>query len=358
MCIKVCTFNLVLDWVEMEDFIDRDFSALVRPVDDERLFQAKPIRQDAIDVEGLKQCLNICDRLHGGICQDVADRWLPGPNFLLVDVLSRQLVSSAGRQVDFVALSYVWGPQSSSRPRYRARYRAGDSILALPRTIEDAMRLTKALDKQYLWVDYLCITQDDPAQRRAQIQQMSDIYRAAYATIVALCGSHMDSGLARVPGSRRALQPQLDCEVDGHRLLVSMPDLASQVESSAWNTRAWTLQEGFLSPRTIYVADHQTYFECNVLQASEAFDLRLPWQHPPVSPVERYREDRRKRLGELRCPSKLTNDFEHHDIYVNLRRKYTSRQLTDQNDALSAFSVLYSISRNLLIRMASSLACP
>lgn len=148
------------------------------------------------------------------------------------------------------------------------------------------MQLTTALGKQYIWIDYLCIAQDDPAQKLAQIQQMSDIYRAAYATIVALCGSHMDSWLARVPGSRRASQPQLDCEVDGHRLLGSMPDLASQVKSSAWNTRAWSLQESFLSPRAIQVADHQTYFECNVLQASEAFDsdfLGSILPSPPLS---------------------------------------------------------------------------
>lgn len=56
----------------MEEFDGIDYLALVGPVDNDRLFKAKPIRQEAIDVEGLKQCLDVCDRPDGGTCRNVA----------------------------------------------------------------------------------------------------------------------------------------------------------------------------------------------------------------------------------------------------------------------------------------------
>ena len=201
------------------------------------------------------------------------------------------------------------------------------------------MQLTKALGKQYLWVDYLCITQDDPVQKQAQIQQMFNIYRAAYANIVALCGSHMDSGLTRAPGSRRIAQPQLECKWSGHRLLSTMPNLSQEVEHSVWNTRAWTLQEGLLSSRNIYITDHQAHFQCNALQACESFGFRNPWPHAPVSSDEQSdRESLFDEPGGWRRPTEFGNVLERHAIYTRLVQRYTSRTLTDQDDALNAFS--------------------
>ena len=336
ICIKatIASERGVLDEIANPDG-PVDSLALVRPTNDRRLFKVEVIDHKLLDVLGLKQCLDACDRSHGDGCRGSLAEIDSPAGFLLVDVLSRRIVSPAGTESDFITLSYVWGSQTASR----SIYRAGDPLSELPRTIEDAMQLTKSLGKQYLWVDYLCITQDDPAAKQAQIQQMFNIYRAAYANIVALCGSHMDSGLTRAPGSRRIAQPQLECKWSGHRLLGTMPNLSQEIEHSVWNTRAWTLQEGFLSSRNIYITDHQAHFECNAFQACESFGFRSPWPHAPLSHDQQSdNETLFDEPGGWRRPTEFGNVLERHAIYAWLVHRYTSRTLTDQDDVLNAFS--------------------
>jgi len=69
----------------------------------------------------------------------------------------------------------------------------------LPQTIEDALELASMLDLEYVWVDALCIIQDDPEDQGYQIGKMATIYSSAFLTIIAASGSHSDAGL---PGLR------------------------------------------------------------------------------------------------------------------------------------------------------------
>ncbi|KAF6804772.1 tol protein [Colletotrichum musicola] len=55
----------------------------------------------------------------------------------------------------------------------------------LPKTIRDALEVTRGLNVRYLWVDIVCVVQDDEADRREQICQMDMIYGHAAVTIVA-----------------------------------------------------------------------------------------------------------------------------------------------------------------------------
>jgi hypothetical protein len=73
----------------------------------------------------------------------------------------------------------------------------------LPATIEDAMLLVSKLNEHYLWVDSLCIIQDDAETKYSNIKQMDSIYSHAVATIIALSGFDADAGLPGVrPGTR------------------------------------------------------------------------------------------------------------------------------------------------------------
>lgn len=65
----------------------------------------------------------------------------------------------------------------------------------LPQTVRDAMQLCLDLGERYLWVNSLCITQDDPITQKQQIDIMDSIYASATLTIVAAAGDHADSGL-------------------------------------------------------------------------------------------------------------------------------------------------------------------
>ena len=110
----------------------------------------------------------------------------------LVDVQEREIVRHPGDDCDYVALSYVWGEVKQSR------YQCGDHVEGLPQTIEDSITFTKNLGKRYLWVDSLCIDQQDHANKDDQIQRMRDTYQGAYVTIIAISG---DSAVLGCPES-------------------------------------------------------------------------------------------------------------------------------------------------------------
>ena len=55
----------------------------------------------------------------------------------------------------------------------------------LPRTIQDAIFVTRQLGIRYLWVDALCIIQDSPKDKMREIEEMEDIYNRATLTIAA-----------------------------------------------------------------------------------------------------------------------------------------------------------------------------
>jgi hypothetical protein len=55
----------------------------------------------------------------------------------------------------------------------------------IPRTIRNTISFVDLLGIPYLWVDSMCIVQDDKEGKHAQIQAMAGIYANAYVTIVA-----------------------------------------------------------------------------------------------------------------------------------------------------------------------------
>jgi hypothetical protein len=52
-------------------------------------------------------------------------------------------------------------------------------------TYQDAISVTRRLGIKYLWIDSLCIVQDDEADVRMQIARMGSIYGNSYFTIAA-----------------------------------------------------------------------------------------------------------------------------------------------------------------------------
>ncbi len=89
----------------------------------------------------------------------------------------------------WVALSYVWGHAKSS-PNLKST-ELGLPLGELPVTVKDAIKVTKLLKYQYLWIDRYCIDQEDEASRQNQLNKMDAIYRGADLTIIAAAGKTM-----------------------------------------------------------------------------------------------------------------------------------------------------------------------
>ncbi|KAI4864025.1 HET-domain-containing protein [Hypoxylon rubiginosum] len=158
----------------------------------------------------------------------------------------------------YVALSYVWG----GTPSFMALREninllqspwslAEISTTRIPRTIRDAMLFVQRLGERDLWVDSLCIVQDD-AQKLDEIANMGAIYAQASITIVAANGDNADYGLRGLrgisgPRSVRQLKHSLR---QGIYLIETYGPSAAWVPST-WGTRGWTFQEALFSRRMV-----------------------------------------------------------------------------------------------------------
>ncbi|KAF1997496.1 heterokaryon incompatibility, partial [Amniculicola lignicola CBS 123094] len=119
-----------------------------------------------------------------------------------------------------------------------------------PRTLEQAILVARELDILYLWIDSICIDQDDRVAKSEQISIMDRIYEGAAVTIVALDGENADSGLPGVTDDPpRMVQEYINPnnEVQSSILLSRCPSFQAQLDNSVWMKRGWTYQEGMLS---------------------------------------------------------------------------------------------------------------
>lgn len=125
----------------------------------------------------------------------------------------------------YEALSYVWGERAEEELAF---VKSGSNSLECPDSISSttvklrpnlaaAVRFLRLPDRRRtLWVDSLCINQDDIAERSEQIRHMGDIYQLADRVIVWLGRATADSGLALE--TLRCLGKQVEVLHSGARL--------------------------------------------------------------------------------------------------------------------------------------------
>lgn len=123
----------------------------------------------------------------------------------------------------------------------------------LPKTIRDAIRVTVGLGYSYLWVDSLCIFQDDESDQAREIAKMPLIYRNAIITIVAAMASSSSEGFL---SQRTTKSPTIEniriTDVRGKFYKARMVEVdSSKLGVLPLDTRAWALQESLLSARTL-----------------------------------------------------------------------------------------------------------
>jgi hypothetical protein len=219
--------------------------------------------------------------------------------FRLIDVKDECLVLRK-EPCAFAALSYVWGRlptildfiESSdevpillttksnlerlSTPKGLSASSIADmGDVRLPQTVIDAMEVARRIDMRYLWIDTLCIVQDDKKDKAFLIGAMDDVYDVASVTFIAASGANANAGLRGVsPRTGRPMDSMtiIDDGVTEH-LSLSPPSLGEEVRNSVWNTRGWTFQEQALSQRCLYFTDEEVFFNCLQLQWREAYAL-------------------------------------------------------------------------------------
>jgi hypothetical protein len=165
-----------------------------------------------------------------------------------------------------VALSYCWGGDQKIKLETRHILDGKPWHLPedlLPQTILDAVVTTRNLGIEYLWIDALCIIQDDDQDKAKEIGSMGSIYKNATLTIsVAGSDSVTKSFLGPRLLSTAAWLPFL--QPDGTLEELGIVDQgANWSEEEPLEKRMWTLQETWLSPCLLSCQEQDITWRCH-----------------------------------------------------------------------------------------------
>ncbi|KAL2019566.1 hypothetical protein VTK56DRAFT_9533 [Thermocarpiscus australiensis] len=203
-----------------------------------------------------------------------------------------RLYISRGERARYIALSHVWGgfrPLATEKATLAQRL-GGISLSDMHKTFRDAVTLARFLGVAYLWIDSLCIVQDDPLDWQTQAATMATIYSNALLTIAADDAKDSRHGFLRprdeeaytsveIPYAtgeaksetshvyarkqRLAIGALGDNHAVGPRTIEEFAHTGELGHHrSLLDTRAWAFQERLLSPRTLHYTSSEMAFEC------------------------------------------------------------------------------------------------
>ncbi|KAK6846093.1 hypothetical protein PG987_001281 [Apiospora arundinis] len=155
---------------------------------------------------------------------------------------------------EFEALSYVWG----TGVRDHVIECEGWGLAVTSNVFSALQELRLPAEVRYVWVDAICINQDDAQERSYQVTLMRNIYTTAVGVIIWLGPSQ--------PSTRQAWEAMrsidqyerflLDKRRKRKRPIVERPLLGQKVRleiarllSSSWFTRSWVVQEATCAKR-------------------------------------------------------------------------------------------------------------
>ncbi|KAF4967247.1 hypothetical protein FSARC_5159 [Fusarium sarcochroum] len=240
----------------------------------------------------------------------------------------------------YLTLSYCWGITNESATTTRATIasrRQGFNIDTLPKTIRDAIQLTRILGFRYLWVDAICIIQSHAIDEyfddwNMETSRIGSYYLHSECLISAWGASDSSEGLFMEPKAQK--YPLKTCALAYNRhgqeyLSVSLPtpNFARDWCCRPLRERGWCLQEAALSPRAIHWSRYTFSWQCHG---------RMEW-FTQARPFEKPKElDQVYRLELSPTHPELSIE----DSWTTLLGMYTRMEFTYESDRLVAIQGL------------------
>lgn len=285
--------------------------------------------------EQAKLFLSECGRLHEDCPRQISHK-IPAR---IIDVgfedgseALRLHITENGERAPYVALSYCWGgPQQFTTTSATIQQRInGIPMTELPQTIQDAIKITRKLGFQYLWVDALCILQDSAVDKHSQINKMGEIYKNATLTIAAENSYSVRHGFLKARHNRQGCV--LPLRLPGGSLgKIGLIEEGSTIwRGGPLSTRAWTLQEFLLSPRLLLYGEGEVIWQCQstnlrpLLEISNRYEPLL--QRLPSGVLERNLSSRGKSKADQT------------KMWGSLIESYSGRDYTIKEDRMLAIS--------------------
>ncbi|KAH7117856.1 heterokaryon incompatibility protein-domain-containing protein [Dendryphion nanum] len=269
----------------------------------------------------------------------------------------------------YAALSYCWGKQRFIRTEISTlplrQERIG--LDELPKTLRESVLICRQLSIQYIWIDALCIVQDDADDWARESQKMAAIYRNALVTLIASSANDTTEGCFQ-PRDRNRIWPVKIPDVLDKNKRHQVRDHYPRIYPTTWHysqdfwknrptedpsvpqdnlyayadyktrvqgpidTRAWCAQEHFMSSRILYFSN-EVYWECRCCYASES--------HPGGTRNPIFLNAGKVREATLSTATEVFNNDELDATVTDWERvveQYSKRQITMQSDRLIALA--------------------
>ncbi|KXX79583.1 Heterokaryon incompatibility protein 6, OR allele, partial [Madurella mycetomatis] len=245
----------------------------------------------------------------------------------------------AGR---YSTLSHRWGSAEHTKLTKNTyfQYSKGVPLESLPQLIKDSIFVSLELGVLYLWIDLLCICQDDVSDWQREASLMQKVYSNGFCNISASDANGCFESMFNCRNPDEILPQIIELKTSDQRSDANRTKLFRILNDSFWdinvskalvNTRAWVFQERFLAPRVLQFGKRLLTWDCLEGPAAEIFPDGLP------DLLLRSSSDSFKNFG----PSGVPMEYSHLKPYVHwghLVRAYTACALTFQSDKLIAFS--------------------
>jgi len=269
----------------------------------------------------------------------------------------------------YVTLSHCWGGSNILKLTRQNLDDLKEEIslddLSVPKTFKDAFNFVRRLSSRirYIWIDSLCIIQNDSGDWAREAVRMYQIYRNSYCNISATASSNSFGGLyySRDPhhlwedevnlntmdmpkaGSNRDFQSITSLGMDVRRCTILDPNFWNRiVDGAPVNRRAWVLQERLLAPRVLHFCEGQIAWECRHLDAAESYPNGAPTCQLKSGEV----------MERVRLKALLPEEYGSHPFVVNkselsdaahenwkkIVERYSTTNLSDPKDKLVALA--------------------
>lgn len=194
--------------------------------------------------------------------------------YLIDGTMSKLPVADLRRT--YAALSHCWGPPPWFRTTqdtlrdFCQKIKFND----LPTTFRDAVTVTRQMGTRYLWIDSLCIIQQDEQDWKKEAVKMCDYYSNAVFTITSACSDNSHGGLFARRDGIRILPFVIDVQLPNrtaHCQFSPMPkrEIMYDAQDLQLYKRAWVLQEMILSRRSLIYDPDVVHWECLSAYGSE-----------------------------------------------------------------------------------------
>ncbi|KAH7094792.1 heterokaryon incompatibility protein-domain-containing protein [Paraphoma chrysanthemicola] len=220
----------------------------------------------------IKACLENCDSDHPQ-CQRSRPSRLPSRVLELRGPKDVRLHVGEFTEADrlrYACLSHCWGgtvPLRTTKDTVQSFLADGIPWDSLPLTFQHAANLTHRLGLRYLWIDSLCIIQDDEEDWRHHGSSMCNIYSGSYVTLAATGAPNSAHGMFT------SFPRENDCfkyfniadprdERQEYEIVAYDKSKSTRYEDLPLSGRAWFFQERLLSPRIVHFTDDMIFWEC------------------------------------------------------------------------------------------------